>query len=318
MTRSNQPAPTPTRTTGLLHRPGYRSNFLGASHKVELPGFTPQLQADLATATGGGPELKYWTYSAFVSTSRRLPVLSAANFQRGTAAGVSRATAVWQSDPRLAKPRASSRQVINSWYKHQPPHLGHRLFDRGHLTAFENAAWGRQAERNGLDTFFFTNCAPQDPAFNEHAVWRQIETWVATQGDTNKILIFNGPVFDAPPSTPAADGYYQLNPFQPPAADPVLLGVSIPKQYFKVAVYLAGGKLAVQSFVVTQEAYLAQDHLSFAGAPPNKRELALYRVPLAVVGHLTGLDFGALAGAAGSVNALRPAAFQLIKHPDDL
>jgi endonuclease G, mitochondrial len=278
-------------------RPGFDTDFLGDGHFIPLPSVTGAHAADVVEVVGGGSELRFWTYSSVMSRSRRLPFLSAANFDRTTKDQLARPT-VWVLDPRLDDDlsRAKNLQVGDSWYKHQNSSgLGRGPFDRGHLTAFENATWGAEPLRNGTDTFHFSNCAPQASAFNEHEVWREIEVWAAGKG-SGAVSIFNGPVFDAPPSAKGEDDLYQLNSFDPGTPDPTLQGIAIPKQFFKVAAYVEDDTLKVQAFVVTQESYFeAIEDLETGEEAISEAELALYRVPIATVIHLTGIDFGVLA-----------------------
>ncbi|AFM17721.1 DNA/RNA endonuclease G, NUC1 [Mycolicibacterium chubuense NBB4] len=278
-------------------RPGYDPAFLGAEFCIAMPTLSRERAADALEIVGGGTELRFWTYSSVMSRSRRLPIISAANFDRNSKQQPARPQE-WLLDPRLDEDtaRAKQRQITDSWYKHQnSAGLGRGPFDRGHLTAFENATWGTEPLRNGTDTFYFSNCAPQVSAFNEHEVWREIEVWAAGKGTAGKLSIFNGPIFDAPQSSKRDDGYYALNPFDPDTADPTLQTVAIPKQYFKVAAYVENRVMKVQSFIVTQEDYFGSiDDFEDWQETLTAAELALYRVPIATVAHLTGLDFGIL------------------------
>ncbi len=193
------------------------------------------------------------------------------------------------------------------------------MFDRGHLTSFDDARWGTEPLRNGLDTFFFTNCAPQSVAFNEHAVWRRIESWAALKGDEGRVLIFNGPIFDGPRSTRLSNGERKLQPDNSRVPDPILQGVAIPKQYFKIVVYREGDRLAAQAFVVTQESYLEDFGLERREvAQPTPQQLSLYRVPLAVVSRMASVDFDPLAAQVRQVNQLLEDPPQIIRSMDDL
>lgn len=305
-------------------RPGYQATFLGTANVVALPSVVGDRADDVMSIVGGGRELRYWTYSVLMSRSRRLPILSATNFDRNSKTSGKRPD-LWRYDPRLdSDPTASaSMQTGEAWYaKHSSAVLGTKSFDKGHLTAFENAECGLDPVRNGLDTFHYTNCAPQASAFNEHKIWREIEVWAAAQGESGKLLIFNGCVFDAPISTPLpslgplGNHEFQLNPLGPGSPDPVLGGVAVPKQFFKVAAYPQQVGLTVQSFVVTQEDYLAAEVETLLA--PDAAELRLYRVPLSVVSHLTGIDFGPLAAETKSLNDVVADDIRLIRSEDDL
>jgi endonuclease G len=299
----------------LSSRPGYQPDFLGAVNVIPLPAIFGVNAGDVLEVVGGGHELRYWTYSVLMSRSRRLPFLSTANYDRNSWAHDRRAN-VWAYDPRLDESAAvaKSLQVGDTWYEHQNGGFGRGEFDKGHLTAFENADWGNEHARNGADTFHYTNCAPQAKEFNEHRIWREIEVWAADQGTSGIVSLFNGPIYDAPTSTPLDSGEFRLNPSAASTADPILNGLRIPKQYFKVAAYVQSVGLAVQAFVMTQEGYLPR--LRATGL--TGRELSLYRVPLSVVTHLTGVDFGPLAELSKSINHVVDADLQLIKTVRDL
>jgi len=280
-----------------VNRPGYEPNFLGAEQAVALPTVRGERTSDIANPIGGGVELRFWTYSSVMSRSRRLPFLSAANLDRTTKDSTARPSA-WKIDPRLDSDpeRSKDLQVTNVWYQHQLPAVARGPFDRGHLTAFEHAAWGADRLRNGVDTFHFTNCAPQASSFNEHEVWREIEVWAAQRGTSGKVSFFSGPIFDAPPSTPLSDDLFKLNPLDPGVPDPVLNGLRVPKQYYKVVAYVEGGKLVAQALIGTQEGYL--DAIpTLAPEELSEKELSLYRVPVSVLQRLTGIDFGILESA---------------------
>jgi endonuclease G len=299
-------------------RPGFDPEFLGGQHPIALPRLTGSRQADAIAVVGGGCELRFWTYSTIMSRSRKLPFLSAANFDRNTKTQLPRPTD-WLLDPRLDDDpdRATHLQISDSWYKHQnSAGLGRGPFDRGHLTAFENSTWGDEPLRNGTDTFHFSNCAPQVAAFNEHEVWRNIEVWAAQTGSTGVVSIFNGPIFDAPPSAPG-DKYYELRSFEPGKPDPTLQGLAIPKQYFKVAAYVEDETMKVQAFVVTQENYFESlPDLVDLDEAISAAELALYRVPIATVTHLTGLDFGVLTDEDVVVNEAAAEPELLVTYDD--
>ena len=67
-------------------RLGYSPRFLGQAEQVPLPGILPDLIGRLAHPyQSEEPWLRYWTYSVLMSRERRLPVVSAANFDRTNA-----------------------------------------------------------------------------------------------------------------------------------------------------------------------------------------------------------------------------------------
>ena len=76
-------------------------------------------------------------------------------------------------------------------------------------------------------------------------------------------------------------------------------GIRIPKQFFKLIAYLAGGELRARAFVVTQEDLLATVARYYptelAPEALSELEVRLYQVRVADLQRLTGLNFGTLA-----------------------
>lgn len=289
----------------LVDRPGYNPEFLGPGLTIPLPRTIKKLTNDLAEAVTGGHELRFMTYTVLLSRSTRLPVVSAANCDRSKEDTSVKRREWWEPDPRLALDASDSEtlQVAQAWYDEQPQDAGGKIFDRGHLTAFENGRWGQEPLARGKDTFWFTNCAPQWREFNETGLWRQLERWATKQG-TGPVTMFNGPIFDAPNSSAVTvsrkDGpedVYELQLGEPPAVDRVVNGVPIPKLFFKVACYRVGDKLGIQSFVVTQEGGLAEvknalDEADGFEAAEVPAKLTIYEVSVEDIQRLTGLQFG--------------------------
>ena len=308
-------------------RIGYRPTFLGANdHRVPLPKLGNAVRADVIRTTGGSTVLKYGTFSVVMRASRGLAFYSAANIDRDAKGNSTRKGVTWEEDPRLeADTGGPGRQQIGTrFYEHQTTtdviDPDERTFDQGHLTRFADTNWGPNEKRNGVDSFHFPNCAPQHKAFNQgskrNGIWYRLEDWAADLSDTGKFSVFNGPVFDAPPSK-LENGKHVLQVDAAGTPDPVFDGVSIPKQFFKVIVFEGSdGKLAVQAFVVTQEDVLSDVETLEEGV--SEAELRLYRVPLLVIERLTGLDFGPLSAAGVTVNEGASVEIELITEFDQL
>ena len=286
------------KVSDFADRKGYDPTFLGAGFTVPMPTATGATKQAVLTLADGGTELRYGTYSVVMHRERRLALFSAANRDRRTQGGAEREGIRWRLDPRLAAKATDNRslQLGASFYEDNP-------FDKGHLTRFADTNWGTKKVRNGEDSFHFPNCAPQHEDFNQNeageGLWFRVEDWVVNTFDVDRLCIFNGPVFDAPKSKRAEDDW-KLNPRGRRSADPTFDGVSIPRQFFKVAAYVLDGKLAAQAFIVTQEDLL-QDVDGLEEALED-RELRLYRVPVSTIARLTGLDFGPIGKRTTRVN----------------
>jgi endonuclease G len=288
---------------GESDRPGYDPAFLGEGFVAPLPARTAALAGQLFEIDGD-PELRYLTYSVFFHRTRRFPVLSAANFDQSKKGDIDRGD-WWRGDPRVDADLTAvdALQVGGAWYDTRPrvPRKGTRngvvIFDRGHLTSYENAHWSddHRASR-GRDTFHYTNCAPQWNQFNQHDLWRTLERWAGERGD-GKVCLFNGCVFDAPRSAKAPDRRWKLQPQGPPHRDPCSGGIAVPKQFFKVVVWREDGKVRVESFIVTQEGWLVDLPALHRRSVADEElvdlpeELHVYRLDLGHVERLTGLSF---------------------------
>lgn len=295
-------------------RNGYDPEFLGGGMKVPLPTVSPATQRLYGkTTTRASSALTYYNYSVVFNTERRLAYYSACNVQSDLFQGEAREGDQWYDDPRLRRSGEPPFEIDNSWYGQQREFEADRTpnpFDRGHLCSRKHLQWGTTpelAKRNGDDSFHFTNCAPQHWQFNQNSkangLWFATEDEVLKRTDTNRLCVINGPVFNASASTQGADGLWRLNPTGDRVQDPVFGGVAIPKQFFKVIVWLADQTLRYLAFVVTQEGLLETiDRIDWPGVQEGKRkpqgltdgEAELYSVPLSTVATLTGLGFGAL------------------------
>jgi endonuclease G, mitochondrial len=323
-------------------RNGYDPGFLGEGSTVALPLVGAAAQAEYGTAALKGRALTYYNYSVVFNADRRLAYYSACNVRSDLFKGRRAEGDRWVDDPRLASPKQQPAEVDDRWYGRQTLFEADRTtnpFDRGHLCARNHLQWGETdqiAKRNGDDSFHFTNCTPQHWQFNQNSkvngLWFATEDEVLLRTDTTRLCVINGPVFNAPRSTPGADGLWELHPDQPRVPDPIFGGVAIPKQFFKVIVLRVDQELRYLAFVVTQEGLLETIDWPEAREAATPRpltageaivtreslletvvlsdmreaikpqgltdgEATLYRVPLSTVASLTGLDFGKLTSA---------------------
>ena len=302
--------------TNYPSRNGYDADFLGGGVKVPLPTVSRATQA-LYGAVASVRRLPYYNYTVVFNADRRLAYFSACNIRSDQFKGEPRDGDRWYDDPRLTRRGEPPLEIDDSWYGQQRVFEADRTpnpFDRGHLCSRKHLQWGDTdaiANRNGNDSFHFTNCTPQHYQFNQNSkangLWFATEDEVLKRTEATRLCVINGPVFNAPTSTLLADGLWRLNPTGERVKDPIFGGVQIPKQFFKVIVWRIDEQLRYLAFVVTQEGLLQTiDRIEWPGLQESERkpqgltdgEADLYRVPLATVVTLTGLGFGNLIRAA--------------------
>jgi endonuclease G len=320
-------------------RNGYQSDFLGVG-KLRVPLPKVKTQQSQVVKLGTRSELKYWNYSVVMNRRRRLAFFSVANVDPHLYKG-KRPGDPWTVDPRIAAALGDDFQIDAAFYKKQAEFEADRTdnpFDQGHLSARENLQWGStdaEALRNGVDSYHYTNCAPQHWQFNQpnllNGLWRHLEEQAPILTGGARMCIINGPIFDAPRSKRNADDELVLQLQSARVADPTFGGVAVPKLYFKVIAWADDeNRLRAVGFVVTQEAVLeAVDRLRW---PTQERfvlteakglsdaEIALYRVPIATIERKTGLDFGPLGNAEPPISneALQLAASGRITSLDEV
>ncbi|HND53460.1 MAG TPA: DNA/RNA non-specific endonuclease, partial [Pirellulaceae bacterium] len=261
-----------------VSRPGYNSRFLGV--EVPFPKLTNLNRSKAYNLPGlSGPSatlLKYHHYSLIFNSTRKLAFVAGVNFdplapfQQPRDKDGDR----WYFDPRVTP---VDLQAGESLYAGNP-------LDRGHLVRRADAGWGVTAAEAKLasdDTFHFTNCSPQHEITNQGLtnrappdlkLWGNLEDYVAAQGEKNKqkLCIFNGPVF-------------RKN-------DRLYRGVQLPKQFWKVIVYLnRSGATRAAAFVLTQESLIAGLQEAFSW-----NDYRTVQVRIRDLETLTQLDFGPL------------------------
>lgn len=261
---------------------GYDPLFLGADHRVDLPALSRTMQKDLAPLKNdGGTELKYTHFSILMSKSRRLAFFTAVNIDGKQSTDMGRSDE-WLFDPRMDKRYQSGADLYAS-----------NDLDRGHLVRRLDPVWGPEATKANVDTFHFTNAAPQHKFLNQRT-WNDLEDYLLSNADLYdlKVTVFTGPIF-------RADDMLYRGKYQ------------IPAEFWKVAVMVkTDGKLSATAYLQTQKQLIA--NLEFAyGAYQT------YQVPVHRIEALTGLNFGSLRTVDPIAN-LEGAVARLIREPDDL
>ncbi|MCB7135551.1 DNA/RNA non-specific endonuclease [Cellulosimicrobium marinum] len=192
----------------------------------------------------------------------------------------------WHLDPRVAADEQTGPELY-----------ARNDLDRGHLVRRRDPVWGdpATAARANTETFAYPNAAPQAARFNQSLdLWNGLEDHVLEHARTLglRLVVETGPVL-------AAD-------------DPVYRGVGIPRLFWKVVTWAAGGgvaagpvgTLAATAFVLDQTPQLGELELRAAdaralaaGDVPPLGPFRTFQVPVGDVKALTGLDLGPLVAA---------------------
>ncbi len=268
------------------NREGYKADFLGPV-QAPLPVAKARLIAPLnEEAAGAAPgELRYEHFSVVMHRLRRLALFTATNIDGAAYVNIDRKTGQpstsaeggerWFKDPRI-----DARYTINQDFYSQWSHY----FDRGHLTRRTDPAFGsdEEAVRANADTFHFTNCSPQHFRFNQSTkFWQGVERFVLEHGaiaNRKRLCVFQGPV---------------LNHRFADADD-----VQVPYEFWKLVMWVgANDTLRASAFKVSQEKLLDEERRGVSDRDKTDLRVAEFRIPVAALAKLTGLDFADLATA---------------------
>ncbi len=277
------PAPPPTaESDSFADRRGYLPDFIPGFH-VPLPRLGPGLRGDAAPLLdpipGANPfELKYHHFSVVMNKRRRLAFFTACMIDGKTAKSIDRDTRAisdlqandrglaetvatldsaeadsWYIDPRLERTHFSGDEIYK---KQRVPGFPNprskeriaRMFQKGHLVRRLDPAWGddNRALAAELDTFFWTNAAPQVGFFNQGTadeeqsgtgkgnLWRAAENYVLRNAvaEDQRVVSFTGPVF--------------RNDDRP------YRHIRIPGRFFKITVWAENGQLRSLALIVDQ------------------------------------------------------------------
>ncbi|WP_280450976.1 DNA/RNA non-specific endonuclease [Nocardia cyriacigeorgica] len=204
---------------------GYDVEFLGVA--VDVPALDPGLVDD-TFSLDGSITIDYTHFSLALSTSRRFARWVAWNIDGADIQKLGRKGIEFVLDPRIP----AEFQVGDELYRDN-------RIDRGHLARRADLLWGPrpEAEQANKDSFSYTNIAPQMDDFNQRSrdgVWGRIEDAVFADADVDnlRVSMIAGPVFHD--------------------EDRIYRGVRIPREYFKIVVYLDHGELKSRAFLLTQ------------------------------------------------------------------
>ncbi len=240
--------------TPYTNRKGFDPRFLGPA--TPLPTVTnPSL---IAPMLDGKKIIPYEHFSLVLHRARRMPIYTACNLDGSKAARKPEPDKVytraalsglgegdvekWVVDPRVDK----KFQIPDKFYTSDD----RQKFDKGHICRRDDVCWGdsyAQVRRANGDTYHLTNCSPQRGNFNqskEGGIWGQLENFIGTQTDTEKLCVFAGPLFSDRDRRFAGTDYL------------------IPSRFWKVICAASGGKLRTYAFILKQD--LADVPLEFA------------------------------------------------------
>lgn len=262
-------------------RTGYDARFIDGL-PVPLPGIGGARRGDEARLLSGrGAELQYTHFSSVMSRSRRLPIVTACNLDGKRRKKIPRPdTDVWFLDGRIAL----EHQIGEELY-------ADNILDRGHMVRREDPVWGSAAQTANIDTFHFTNCAPQVAAMNQR-IWLGLEDYILGNAEVHelRVNVFTGPVFRDD--------------------DRIYRGVRIPMAYWKVVAIRTPERPSATAYLLSQSKLL--DELEFMFGQYKTYQLAIKEIEA-----LTGLDFGVLSKYDGfSSQGVRTGVFPRIELPD--
>jgi endonuclease G, mitochondrial len=264
MTDRSASADPGSRARELESRVGYDPAFLG----VDVP--MPTLTTPEPTV-----ELRYLHYSLLFRPDRRFAAVTAMAMDGARLIPVDR-TDNWGLDPRLAPELQAG-----------PPVYAHNDLDQGHLVVFASSTWGdteEEARRAGVDTFYFTNAAPQNKLFNRgRTLWLGLEAHLQQHAKAfdRKLVVLAGPVLDP--------------------ADPPYRDIQVPLRFWKVVAFVQDGALAATGYLLDQTPLV--DDLGAAieeavpGQLPPLGAFRTFQVPIADIATLAGVTLDRLAAA---------------------
>jgi endonuclease G len=239
---------------------GFDSTFLKLY--VPLPTLTDAQKADAVRMTGTRQTvIPYTNFSLVLSKSRRMAYYTGVNIDGSSLHAITRTRDRWLYDARIEK----AYQIGASFYRGN-------YYDQGHLVRRLDPAWGVAANQAVVDTFHYTNCAPQHSDLNRKT-WGDLEDYVLKNVDVfaMRVSVFTGPVFRPD--------------------DPIVKGVRVPLEFWKVVVMVkkAGAVLqpSATAYIQTQRNLIGQRGFEFGA-------FRTYQVKISEVEALTQLTFADL------------------------
>ena len=268
-------------------RNGYQEYFLETIipaptlEKAQLMWGTTSFNSDT-----GKSEFPYYNYSLWMNKERRMAYLTAVNVDGRNHNQRDRKEFggdKWEYDERLPE----RLQIGNWFYGNEPARFNKNYFDRGHLVRRTEPTWGPDeiSQLANDDTFHWTNCLPQYKEFNQRSKhWQGIEIFLLDEGAIKhklRMTIFAGPIFSS--------------------EDIEHRGVLIPKQFFKIAVFVnESGSLVSGGYVLDQSEWV--DIITFEKS--YDLNVSSVRRSIKSIEELTGINFGKQILEADAANNL--------------
>jgi endonuclease G len=246
-------------------------------------GYDPGFLAVQVPLPDPGPrtvrELPYAHFTVLLDPHRRLAALTAVNIDGASLVDLERGDD-WHLDERVPDDEQCGPEVY-----------ARNELDRGHLVRRRDPVWGTPAvaSRANLDTFTYTNAAPQAGEFNQSAeLWLGLEDLVLQYAAVHRqrLTVLTGPV---------------LHP-----DDPTYRGVQLPLRFWKIAAWATrdGAALRTAGYLLDQSSELDDADLGRAslrarddGELPPLGPYRTFQVPVRDIAALTGLEIAQLAEA---------------------
>ena len=257
---------------------GYRSDFLGETHVVDLPTISVEHVADIVTSDElrDGRLIDYLNYSVVMNKSTRQAFYTAGNadFENNTGEG---------RDFRLDSRIDTDLQLGNIYYKNLDG--VENPYDRGHLTRRDAISWGntsKLANKASRDSCFFTNVSLQHKNFNQDE-WFALESAIENSNIASgkRFNVFVGPVFT------------EIDRFITPVVG--LQPGRIPSAFWKVVTYVGNNSNNIQTnaFIVFQD----DEAISARGQVLGNNSVDpfdIYQTSTTMIEKLTGIEFSQL------------------------
>lgn len=259
----NIPVPKPIPIEEPIEEPippkptiGFDHTFL--SHTVFMPSLSEEMIED-SVEYDGGVLINYTHFSVNQCKSRKLPRYVCWNVDGGDLKSISRKGIKFKLDNRIPE----EYQAGNDVYKNNP-------YDRGHIARRADLTWGpiNEAKQANLDSFYFTNIAPQHEAFNQsgrQGLWGQLEDAIREYVIIKdlRMSVMAGPIFKN--------------------NDPRYRNIQVPRDFWKVIAFHdeSDDAFKVAAYILTQQELVSATLDSFS----------VYQVTLSHLTAETGLGF---------------------------
>lgn len=265
---------------------GFDSDFLELAEPLAFPA-----PAD-AAARARLRDLDYTHFSVLLDPDRRLAAATGVNIDGAALLDLGRGDD-WHLDARIPEDEQAGPELY-----------ARNDLDRGHLVRRRDPVWGEAAvaQRANVDSFCYTNAAPQAAVFNQSLdLWNGLEDLVLEYASAGRLRlsVFTGPVFSD--------------------TDRLYRGVRIPQQFWKVAAWSSAGTLSASGYLLDQSPQLGDIDLGDidratasarqdSATVPPLGPFRTFQVPIADIAAITGLDFTAMPAAdvLQPVPAVRP------------